>query len=364
MSMQQKIESLLIRFAEVEELLSQAAVASDQKKYRSLAQEHAYLSEVKGSWERLNELKRQFSDNKQMLQEESDPLFLEAIKDELTKLEPEIIVLEQNIMTLLVPPDPHDHRNTIIELRAGTGGDEAALFVGDCARMYKCYADKMKWNYELLSCSPSDLGGYREYIMVLSGQNVYRYMQYEAGTHRVQRVPETEAQGRVHTSAITVAALLEPDEEEDYPIDEKDLRIDTQRASGAGGQHVNTTDSSVRITHLPTGIFVLCQQERSQHKNKDKAMRLLKAKLIEMDRQKKHQELSSLRLSQVGSGDRSERIRTYNFPQNRLTDHRINLTKYNLDQVMDGELEDISKALVSFFYQERLEQSNTPTSAA
>lgn len=355
--MEKKIASLLVRLSEVENALSQSDVLSDQKKYRELTQEHAYLSEVKHVSEKIESYKKQLQDNILLLKEESDSDFREEIEADNAFLQPQIEKLEQSLSTLLVPPDPNDHRNTIIELRAGTGGDEAGLFVGNCVRMYKCFADKNGWNYELLSCSESDLGGFKEYTMVLSGQNVYRFMKYEAGTHRVQRVPETEAQGRVHTSAITVAVLIEPDDQDDFEIDERDLRIDTQRASGAGGQHVNTTDSSVRITHIPTGVMVFCQQERSQHKNKDKAMRLLKAKLAEMDRAKKAQEIASLRSSQIGSGDRSERIRTYNFPQNRLTDHRINLTKYNLHQVMDGDIEDITSALVTYFHQQSLDEN-------
>ena len=241
-----------------------------------------------------------------------------------------------------------------MELRAGTGGDEAALFVADCARMYRSYAESKKWTFEVISASPSELGGYKEYIVSISGPNVYRLMQYEAGTHRVQRVPATETQGRVHTSAITVAVLLEPDEGEELQIDEKDLRIDTYRASGAGGQHVNRTDSAVRITHIPTGTVVACQEERSQHKNKDKAMRLLSARIAETKANKAHAEMSATRLSQVGSGDRSERIRTYNFSQNRVTDHRIGLTLYKLDKVMEGDLDDLTVPLVNHFYQEKL----------
>jgi len=256
----------------------------------------------------------------------------------------------------LIPPDPNDSKNTILEIRAGTGGDEAALFVGDCLRMYKLYADHMGWKYEHLSSTSSEMGGFKEYCMVLSGENVHRFLQYEGGTHRVQRVPATEAQGRIHTSAVTMAILLEPDEDTEVEIDVKDLRVDTYRSSGAGGQHVNTTDSAVRLTHLPTGVVVYCQEERSQHKNKEKAMRLLKAKIAEAERQKKHDAIASTRAEQVGSGDRSERIRTYNFPQNRLTEHRINLTKYNLDKIMDGDLHDITSALVAHFHQKKLEK--------
>lgn len=352
--MKKKVQQLLERLAEVEEVLGQSHIYDDQKKYRVLSQEHSYLAELKAVWEEKHQLERQLADNQELLKSEKDAEFAQILQEDSLQLSKRVQELQVTLENLLVPPDPNDHRATIIELRAGTGGDEAALFVGDCVRMYKLYADRKEWRYELLSCTPSDIGGYKEYVMVLSGPNVYRLLQYEAGTHRVQRVPATEAQGRVHTSAITVAVLPEPDESEEIDLDEKDLRIDTYRSSGAGGQHVNTTDSAVRITHMPSGIVVYCQEERSQHKNKDKAMRLLKAKMAEIEEQKRQQSMASTRASQVGSGDRSERIRTYNFSQNRLTDHRINLTKYNLDQIMDGDLEEVTTALVSHFHQEKL----------
>lgn len=353
--LQNKIQKLLSRFHEVESKLGQPDVYSDQKLYRALSQEHAYLTEVKNTWEELSRLKQHLDDNREMIQAESDPAFVEVLKEDSAAIEAQIIELEGSLKNLLVPPDPNDSRNTIIELRAGTGGDEAALFVGDCVRMYKMYADKMGWRYELLSCTESEIGGFKEYVMVLSGTNVHRFLQHEGGTHRVQRVPETEAQGRVHTSAITVAVLLEPDEDADIKVEEKDLRIDTYRSSGAGGQHVNTTDSAVRLTHIPSGIVVYCQEERSQHKNKDKALRLLKAKLAEEEQRKKQQAMASNRAAQVGSGDRSERIRTYNFPQNRVTDHRIELTLYSLDQVMEGGLEKLTTPLVAHFHKQQLQ---------
>lgn len=349
---EKKIQQYILRLNEVEETLGYPDIFNDQKKYRALTQEHSYLTEVKTAWELLKRSERELIDNRELLKSEKDSEFAQILQDDILDLEKKIPELQKQIETLLVPPDPDDNRNTILELRAGTGGDEAALFVGDCVRMYKMYADNKGWNYELLSCTPSDLGGYKEYVMVLSGHNVYRILRYEGGTHRVQRVPATEAQGRVHTSAITVAVLLEPGEESDVHIDEKDLRVDTYRSSGAGGQHVNTTDSAVRLTHIPSGIVVYCQEERSQHKNKEKALRLLKAKITEVEQQKKAQEVASNRAAQVGSGDRSERIRTYNFPQNRLTDHRINLTKYNLDRIMEGDLDDITSALVAHNYKE------------
>lgn len=355
--MENKISTLLSRLHELEAVLGHPEVFSDQKKYRALTQEHAYISEVKSVWDSIKQSQKQLKENQELLSIEKDPDFIEALREDIQQLEEKIPSLQAQLEKLLVPPDPNDSRNTIMELRAGTGGDEAALFVGDCVRMYKLFADKMGWRYELLSCTPSEIGGFKEYVMVMTGANVYRLLQYEGGTHRVQRVPETEAQGRVHTSAITVAVLLEPEEDVDIEINPDDLRVDTYRSSGAGGQHVNTTDSAVRLTHLPTGIVCYSQEERSQHKNKEKAMRLLKAKIAEIEQQKKQAAIASSRSQQVGSGDRSERIRTYNFPQNRVTDHRINLTKYNLDQVMEGDLEDFPTALVAYFYQQKLESA-------
>lgn len=357
-SIQKQILKRLEQLAKIEEQLGHTEIFSDQKLYRSLTQEYAYLSEIKTAWQKYQTIHNQLEANRTLAREEKDPNFLEMVREEIVVLELSLSQTKAYLETLLVPPDPRDSRNIILELRAGTGGDEAALFVGDCVRMYKAYADKKGWRYEHISCTPSERGGFKEYIMGLSGTNVFRQMQYEAGTHRVQRVPDTEAQGRVHTSAITVAVLLEPDEEEKIILDERDLKIDTYRSSGAGGQHVNTTDSAVRITHLPTGTVVYCQEERSQHKNKDKAMRLLTAKIVEEKRRKAQEEVASLRSTQVGSGDRSERIRTYNFPQNRVTDHRIDLTLYKLDYVMEGDLEELTQALVADFHQRRLETSD------
>ncbi len=355
--MQERILKLLSRLEQVEDLLGRSDVLSNQKEYRALTQEHAYLSSIQEVLKSIETLQKQRDENSGLLKIEKDPEFLSIIKEDLQSIEMQIDQMQKKLENLLVPPDPQDSRNIILELRAGTGGDEAAIFVGDCIRMYKCYADLKGWKCELLTSTPSEMGGFKEYIMTLSGQDVYRLMKYEAGTHRVQRVPKTEAQGRVHTSAITVAVLLEPDEEEAIVIDERDLKIDTYRASGAGGQHVNTTDSAVRITHLPTGTVVYCQEERSQHKNKDKAMRLLSAKIVQEKRRKAELEVASLRSSQVGSGDRSERIRTYNFPQNRVTDHRIDLTLYKLDHVMDGALDEFTESLVKFYHQQELSGS-------
>jgi peptide chain release factor 1 len=296
-----------------------------------------------------------------LLKKESDLEFLEIIQAEITELEQLLVTLTKQVSDLLVPPDPDDDRTAIVELRAGAGGQEAMLFVADCVRMYEMYATRKGWKIEPLSATPSDLGGFKEYIMAVSGKDAFRYLRHEAGTHRVQRVPTTEAQGRIHTSTITIAVLADvEDSSADIEINEADLRIETTRSSGAGGQHVNKTDSAVRLTHLPTGIVVFCQEERSQHKNKDKAMRYLRAKVREMDERRRKSEEDSLRLEQVGTGDRSEKIRTYNYSQNRVTDHRVNITRYDLDHVINGDVEDFSKALISWAYQAKMARPAYP----
>lgn len=355
--MNERVEQLIKRFSEVEALLGDPEVLSDQKRYKELTKEHSYLSSIRETALELQKAKKQLSDDNELLKEESDEELLEMLKEEIASLEKRVEEFTRKLETLLVPPDPNDDRNTILEVRAGTGGDEAALFVGDVVRMYQLYASNMGWKWELLSCAPSEIGGYKEFIMVLSGPAVHRMLQYEGGTHRVQRVPATETQGRVHTSAVTVAVMMEPDEEEHVELDEKDLKVDTYRASGAGGQHVNTTDSAVRITHIPTGAVAYCQQERSQHKNREKALRLLSAKIAEELRRKAAKERADLRSSQVGTGDRSERIRTYNFPQNRITDHRIDLTLYKLDMVLQGDLDGITQPLVAYFHEQKLSET-------
>jgi len=352
--MEEKVKRLLERLQEVETLLGKPDIFSDQKKFKELSQEHSRLSELKDAWNYLVKTNKQLIENKDLLLSEKDPQLIEIINEDITNLQNEIAITKARIETILVPPDPNDSRNIIMEIRAGTGGDEAAIFAGDLVRMYQYFANNKGWVVETLSTTDSERGGYKEYIMSLTGKNVYRFLKFEGGTHRVQRVPVTEASGRLHTSAATVAVLLEPTEDDDVEIDEKDLKIDTYRASGAGGQHVNVTDSAVRITHIPTNVVVSCQDERSQHKNKDKAMRLLKAKVAEQKRIEEEKKRSKERSLQVGTGDRSERIRTYNFPQNRLSDHRINLTVYNLDQVMEGDLDEIANALISYYYQEKL----------
>lgn len=354
--MEQKIQSLLSKLPLLEEKLGDPNFIQDQKAFREATQEHSYLSELKDKHEKLQKINKQLSETIELLKTESDDEFIAMLNEEKDMLSQLSSTLKKEIENLLIPPDPHDNCNTIMELRAGTGGDEAALFVGDCLRMYRLFAEKMGWKFEIIAADPSEVGGFRDCVLGVSGKGAYRFLKYEGGTHRVQRVPATESQGRVHTSAITVAVLIESDDEIDIEINEKDLRIDTYRSSGAGGQHVNTTDSAVRITHIPTNIVAYCQQEKSQHKNKDKALRLLKAKLIEHERKKREAEISDTRSKQVGSGDRSERIRTYNFPQNRVTDHRINLTLYSLDRVMNGDLDEITNALVAFYYQKQFSE--------
>ncbi|KPK33168.1 MAG: peptide chain release factor 1 [Chlamydiae bacterium SM23_39] len=352
--MRSKIEGLLNRLKEVEKLLSKEEIILDKNLYKELSKEYNYLIKIKQSWDYYKHISEELAKNKELIISEKDTEMIEMIKEEIKDLEKELFVTENRIKTLLVPPDPKDDRGVIVEIRAGTGGAEASLFVADCVKMYMGYANKKGWKFETITASPSDIGGYKEYIFAVSGKGVYRFLKYEGGTHRVQRVPETETQGRLHTSAVTIAVLLEPDETEEIKIDERELKIDTFRASGAGGQHVNVTDSAVRITHIPTNTVVTCQDERSQHKNKAKAMRVLSAKILEQIKMQQRKELSELRATQVGTGDRSERIRTYNFPQNRVTDHRINLTLYKLDKIMEGDLNDITNALLSYYYQEKL----------
>lgn len=352
--MEVKIKKLLERYQELEEMMGSPDIVSDPKKYRAIAQEHAHLSDLRSAANELTSVRHQMKQSKELLGETEDVEMREMAQLDYDQLAHREAILLKKIEDLLIPPDPSDNRSVIFEIRAGTGGDEAALFVGDCVRMYKLYAAQKGWKVDPLSVSESEMGGFKEYVMSISGKGVYKLLKYEAGTHRVQRVPKTEAQGRIHTSAVTMAVLMEPDEEEQIVIDERDLKIDTYRSSGAGGQHVNTTDSAVRITHIPTGTVVYCQEEKSQHKNKDKAMRLLTAKIAEEKRRKEEAERSALRSSQVGTGDRSERIRTYNFPQNRITDHRIELTLYKLDKVMNGDLDDLIMPLVSYYHQQKL----------
>ncbi len=341
-SIRGKLEQISERHEEIAALLSDPKIQSEQNKFRNLSQEYSQLEPIVACYQQYSDLEQAIRSAEEML---SDPEMAELAEDELTAAQQQRDALEPELQLLLLPTDPNDERNIFLEIRAGTGGAEAALFVGDLHRMYLRYAEGQRWQSEIISESRGDQGGYKEIISRISGKGVYSRLKFESGTHRVQRVPETETQGRVHTSACTVAILPEADEIDNIEVNSGDLRIDTYRASGAGGQHVNKTDSAVRITHLPSGIVVECQDERSQHKNKARALSLLQAKLLSQAQSEQLTEQAEERKLQVGSGDRSERIRTYNFPQNRITDHRINLTIYKLDEVITGSLDQVIEPL-------------------
>ena len=340
-----KLENLSERKTELEGMLSAPEIINDQSKFRELSREYAELEPVVACFKQYQENQQAIASSQEMLKD-SDPEMRELAVEEMKEAESQIESLEQELQILLLPKDPSDNSNIFLEIRAGTGGDEAALFVGDLLRMYSRYSESKKWKLEPISQSVSEVGGYKEVILRIIGHGAYSRMKFESGAHRVQRVPETESQGRVHTSACTVAVLPEVDKVDDIEINPADLRIDTFRASGAGGQHVNKTDSAIRITHLPTGVVVECQDDRSQHKNKASAMTLLKSRLLSAEREKQESEQAENRRSLVGSGDRSERIRTYNFPQGRVTDHRINLTLYKLDQILEGDVDQVIEPLI------------------
>lgn len=344
-SIRYKLTELAERYEELGLLLSQPDVISDQDVFRRYSQEYSDLEEVVQCFARYTVAEADCDEAKALL-DDDDPDMREMGKEEFKAAQAQIAALDEELQILLLPKDPNDGKNVFLEIRAGTGGDEAAIFSGDLYRMYSRYAEKMGWRVELLSANEGEHGGFKEIITRVSGANVYSQLKFESGAHRVQRVPETESQGRIHTSACTVAVMPEADELEAVEIDKNDLRVDTFRASGAGGQHVNKTDSAIRLTHLPTGIVVECQDERSQHKNKARAMSLLAAKLKDVQESAAAKEQADQRKSLVGSGDRSERIRTYNYPQGRVTDHRINLTLYKLDEVMAGQVEHIVQPLV------------------
>ncbi len=345
-SLLQKLDTLHERFAEVGALLSDPEVMGDQNRQRELGREYAELEPVVKAYERYQAIISNIDEAKSLM-EDGDADMREMAEEEIKNGELELEPLNVELQKLLLPKDPNDEKNVFLEIRAGTGGDEAAIFSGDLFRMYNKYAESKGWKVEILSESLGDHGGYKEIITRIEGKGVYSQLKFESGAHRVQRVPETESQGRIHTSACTVAIMPEADELEQVDINKADLRIDTYRASGAGGQHVNKTDSAIRLTHLPTGIVVECQDERSQHKNRARAMSLLAAKLQDVQQSKAAQEISDERRTLVGSGDRSERIRTYNFPQGRVTDHRINLTLYKLDEVIEGQLDGVIQPLVN-----------------
>ncbi|AMX02004.1 peptide chain release factor 1 [Microbulbifer thermotolerans] len=348
-----KLDHLVERHEEVSALLGDAGVISDQEQFRDLSREYAELEDVVKCYRRYKQLQEDMAAAREMLQE-NDPEMRAMAEEELRDAEVQLEPLERELQTLLLPKDPNDRKNVFLEIRAGTGGDEAAIFSGDLFRMYSRYAERQGWRIEIISENPGEHGGYKEIITRVIGEGVYGKLKFESGAHRVQRVPETESQGRIHTSACTVAVMPEPDERDVIEINKADLRVDTFRASGAGGQHVNKTDSAVRLTHIPTGIVVECQDERSQHKNRAKAMALLQAKLSSEQEAAAAKEISDARRDLVGSGDRSERIRTYNFPQGRVTDHRIGLTLYKLDEIMQGALEEVIEPLRTEYQADQL----------
>jgi len=354
-SIQNKLASLADRFEEIAALLADPEVQSNQNRYRALSQEYSQLDPIIGCFQEYNEAGEAIDSAQEMLQED-DKEMRELANEEIQENREQQEQLAKKLQILLLPTDPNDDRNIFLEIRAGTGGAEAAIFSGDLYRMYLRYAESNKWQVEQISESLGEHGGYKEIIVRVIGQGVYSRLKFESGVHRVQRVPETESQGRVHTSACTVAVLAEADEIDAIEINPADLRVDTFRASGAGGQHVNKTDSAIRLTHLPTGMVVECQDERSQHKNRARAMSLLSARLLSAEEEKAASEQAAARKSQVGSGDRSERIRTYNFPQGRMTDHRINLTLYKLDEIMQGNLDSVIEPLLNEYQAEQLAQ--------
>ena len=351
-----KLKDIEVKYTDLESLLSDSDVISKQPLYQKYAKEHAELHDLVETYREYEKIHARVEEGQTLLRENDEEL-KSIVKEEMPQLREQLKSLEDQLKILLLPRDPNDDRNVLLEIRAGTGGDEAGLFVGDLFRMYGRYAEMCRWKVEVISSTPAGgMGGFKEIIALIAGQGAYSKLKYESGVHRVQRVPITEAQGRIHTSAVTVAILAEA-EEVDVHIDPNDLRIDVYHSSGHGGQSVNTTDSAVRITHLSTGLVVTCQDEKSQLKNKGKAMKVLRARLLAMMVEKQNKEISETRRSQVGSGDRSERIRTYNYPQSRMTDHRINMTLYNLESFLDGNIQGVIDTLTTHFQAEALQQS-------
>jgi peptide chain release factor 1 len=347
-----KIKEIDERYTRLENELARPEVLRDQKQYQKLVKEHSGLSFIVNTYRKYEALQSELADNRSLL-EDSDPEIRKLAREEADTLKEKVAEAERELAILLLPSDPNDEKNIILEIRAGTGGEEAALFAADLFKMYARYAEMKGWKTEILSRHETGMGGFKEVIVLISGDKVYSLLKRESGVHRVQRVPETEAQGRIHTSAVTVAVLPEA-EDVDVVINPDDLRIDVYRSSGHGGQHVNTTDSAVRVTHLPSGLVVTCQDEKSQHKNKAKAMKVLKSRLLDMEINEQQSKISEERKSMVGSGDRSEKIRTYNFPQGRITDHRIGLTLYRLETVLQGNLDLILDPLITHFQAEAL----------
>ncbi|NLI33006.1 MAG: peptide chain release factor 1 [Deltaproteobacteria bacterium] len=348
-----RLESVEERFQKLEEELGNPEILANQKEYQRLAKERSEIAPLMEAYRNLKTLKQQILDNQELLEVEEDPEMRELIRNDLNELRSQVERSEAEIKLMMLPRDPNDEKNVILEIRAGTGGEEAALFVADLFRMYTRYAELRRWKVELLDTHPTGIGGFKEIIAAVNGKGAFSRMKYERGVHRVQRVPVTESQGRIHTSAVTVAVLPEAEEVDVY-IDPNDLRVDVFRSSGPGGQSVNTTDSAVRITHIPTGLVVICQDEKSQHKNKAKALKVLRARLLDQMQTEQESKIAQERKSQVGTGDRSERIRTYNFPQNRVSEHRINLTLYKLDSFLEGNLDEIIDPLITHFQTEAL----------
>jgi peptide chain release factor 1 len=351
----ERLDQIEIRYEELTRALLSPEITNDSANYQKTAKAHSEVAGIVEKYREYKDLKRGIAESRAVLVDETDPEMRAYAAEELAKLDAHIVTVEEELKVLLLPKDPNDEKNVVLEIRAGTGGDEATLFVAEVFRMYNRYAETQKWKVEVLSTSESGVGGLKEVIALIEGDRVFSRLKYESGVHRVQRVPATEQQGRVHTSAITVAVLPEA-EEVDVKIEAKDLRIDTFCSSGPGGQSVNTTYSAVRITHIPTGTVVSCQDEKSQIKNREKGMRVLRSRLYEVEMQKQQDALAKERKQMVGSGDRSEKIRTYNFPQNRLTDHRIGFTIHQLEQVMDGKLQPIIDALITHYQAEKMKQ--------
>ncbi len=351
----ERLDQIEARYEELEKSLASPEVISDSGRYQKAAKAHSELANVVSKYREYKDLKRGIAESKAVLADEADAEMRAYAQEELDKLQQRVDSVEEELKVLLLPKDPNDEKNIVLEIRAGTGGDEATLFVAEMFRMYTRYAETQRWKVEVLSTSESGVGGLKEVIAIIEGDRVYSRLKYESGVHRVQRVPQTEQQGRVHTSAVTVAVLPEA-EDVDIKIEPKDLRVDTFCSSGPGGQSVNTTYSAVRVTHLPTNTVVSCQDEKSQIKNREKAMRVLRARLYEVEMQKQQEALAKERRAMVGSGDRSEKIRTYNFPQNRVTDHRIGLTLHQLENVMDGKLQPLIDALIAHYQTEKLKQ--------